>query len=287
MKTVVVNADDFGRLHAINRGIIEANRRGIVTSTTVMIGFPPAADGLAQARREAPHLGLGLHLTLTAGRPVSAPEDIPSLVDSSGQFYPKAAWAARFDHFERADLEREIAAQIARFTELAGQPPDHLDAHDHITYLHPHAFRAMLEQAHALGIPIREVPMTMDRAQVLPRLLDLLPGFDPARALDLFDELRAVANEGPAPFCPAKLTTAFWDQHATLGDLLVILTTLPEDRPLEIMCHPGLMDDELAAHQGYSAKRQDEFDHLPHRATLECVQSEGIRLVTFADLARE
>ena len=73
MKRLIVNADDFGRSPGINRGILEAHLRGIVTSTTVMVNCPAAALGLERALAEAPDLGIGLHITLTAGRPLSPP----------------------------------------------------------------------------------------------------------------------------------------------------------------------------------------------------------------------
>jgi len=72
MKKLIVNADDFGRSPGINRGILDAHLNGIVTSTTVMINYPDAAPGLEQALLKAPDLGIGLHLNLTSGRPVSA-----------------------------------------------------------------------------------------------------------------------------------------------------------------------------------------------------------------------
>lgn len=287
MKQVIVNADDFGAAPGINQGIVDAHNRGIVTSTTVMINMPYAAAGLELAHRDARTLGLGLHVTLTAGRPISPPEKVASLVDGAGEFWPISAWVDRLAQFEPDHLAREIAAQVERFGELAGHAPDHLDAHHHAAYLHPAAFRELVVQAHRLGIPMREAPTVMGRARAMALLRDLLPGLDDRRAKDMFNALDAVVAEGPAPFCPAQLTTAFWDSHATLGDLLLILTALPDDRPLEIMCHPGYMDDVLAAHRGYTARRQDEFDHLTHRATLECVRAEGIQLISFAAISRE
>ncbi|MBI2164629.1 MAG: ChbG/HpnK family deacetylase [candidate division NC10 bacterium] len=58
---LIVNADDFNLTEGVTRGILEAHRCGIVTSTTVMVNLP----GLERSRdlvREASHLGLGLHL---------------------------------------------------------------------------------------------------------------------------------------------------------------------------------------------------------------------------------
>ncbi len=63
MKKLIVNADDFGRSSPINRGIIEAHQKGIVTTTSLMTtreGF----DEAVQLARANPRLGIGLHLDL-------------------------------------------------------------------------------------------------------------------------------------------------------------------------------------------------------------------------------
>ena len=44
MKYLIVNGDDFGAGHGINRGIIEAHRDGILTSTSFMVDMPGAEE---------------------------------------------------------------------------------------------------------------------------------------------------------------------------------------------------------------------------------------------------
>src|SRR5436190_23980393 len=62
-RAVIVNADDFGQSAGINRGIIEAHERGIVTSASLMVRWPaaPAAAAYACAHRG---LSVGLHVDL-------------------------------------------------------------------------------------------------------------------------------------------------------------------------------------------------------------------------------
>ena len=70
-KYLIVNADDFNLTEGVTRGILDGHRRGIITSTTVMVNLP----GLAVSRdlaRQTPGLGLGLHVNLTLGAPVLA-----------------------------------------------------------------------------------------------------------------------------------------------------------------------------------------------------------------------
>ena len=84
-RQLVVNADDFGISRGVNRGIVEAHRQGIVTSASLMPNLPSAEDALTRATT-CPGLGLGLHLTLTAGAPLQSPHTVPTLVDADGQF---------------------------------------------------------------------------------------------------------------------------------------------------------------------------------------------------------
>ena len=63
VRYLIVNGDDFGMSPPVSRGIIEAHRRGILTSTSLMVNRPAAEEAAALAR-EAPRLGVGLHLEL-------------------------------------------------------------------------------------------------------------------------------------------------------------------------------------------------------------------------------
>lgn len=57
MRCLVVNADDFGAGRGVNRGIVEAHRRGIVTSTSLMTEGPASAEA-ARLAGECPSLRL-------------------------------------------------------------------------------------------------------------------------------------------------------------------------------------------------------------------------------------
>ena len=49
-RRLIVNADDFGRTDGVNRGIITAHERGIVTAATLMVRWPAAVRAGAYAR---------------------------------------------------------------------------------------------------------------------------------------------------------------------------------------------------------------------------------------------
>ena len=123
-KLLIVNADDFGATAGVNRGILEAHARGIVTSTSLMVEAPAAREA-ALASREVPALGIGLHVDL--GR---TPPTEPSAI--------------------RALLER----QAEQFELLMGRRPTHLDSHRN-AHLHPSALPEFIELARRWRIPLR------------------------------------------------------------------------------------------------------------------------------------
>jgi predicted glycoside hydrolase/deacetylase ChbG (UPF0249 family) len=282
MKQLIVNADDFGVSAEVNRGILHAHHHGVVTSTTVMINFPDAAPGLEQALATAPDLGIGLHLNLTAGRPVSS---VPSLVTADGMFHPITDWPACMKGFEDGEVRQEVDAQVRRFIEIAGRPPDHLDAHHHATYLHPVALRAMLATARQYNIPMRRGKIDAPVSIGIQVLRSMMPNLTDDEGRGLIGQLESIIAEGPAPFWPARFEMGFSQDHTVLGDLLVILTNLSDDSITEILSHPGFVDEALA-HSRYRDRREVEIEMLTHPATLECIRAESIRLITFADLPR-
>src|SRR5688572_23224395 len=119
-KYLIVNSDDFGISENVSRGIIEAHQKGIITSTSTMVNLPAAAGAIKAAHEQAPKLGLGLHLVLSYGKPVSAPEKVPSLLRENGAFPQNYAGLMEQLLKYRADeLELELRAQFDRFVELA------------------------------------------------------------------------------------------------------------------------------------------------------------------------
>jgi predicted glycoside hydrolase/deacetylase ChbG (UPF0249 family) len=285
MKQLIVNADDFGVSAEVNRGILHAHQHGIVTSTTVMVNFPDAAPGVEQALTAAPDLAIGLHFNLTAGRPVSPPESVPSLVTADGTFYSIAEWPACLKTFEDDHVQREVDAQVRRFVEIAGRPPDHLDAHHHATYLHPVALRAMLAISQQYNIPMRRGKIDAPVSIGIRVLRAMMPELTDDEGRHLIGQLERLSAEGSAPFWPARFEMGFSQDHTALGDLLVILTNLPDDSVTEILSHPGFVDEALARSH-YRDRREVEIELLTHPATLECIQAEHIQLITFADLPR-
>lgn len=282
MPQLIVNADDLGFSPGTNEGIISACKNGIVTSTTVMVNLDYAEDGLRQLKVDAPHIGIGLHINLTHGRPVSSPERIPSLVDDTGNFYAETQLLEVALNYDGDELYEEIAAQIERFIALTGNPPTHLDSHYHIAFLHPLALEATLSLATEYGgLPMRSSQLDDDPDNLVRDVQRYIPNFPADALLNLLPMLQAIHDTYPAAYMPAYFENGFNGANTTLGDLLNILTTLPEDRPTEIMCHPGILGDPLNTN---APARFKELETLIHPTAREVIGQLDIELIHYGNL---
>ena len=111
---LIVNADDFGFSKAVNYGIIEAYKTGVVRSTTIMAGMP-AFDNSVELLKENPGLGCGVHLTLSAYKPVLKTHK--TIVDEEGNFYRKLLTEQDLNKIDLNEVFEEFCAQIERVRE--------------------------------------------------------------------------------------------------------------------------------------------------------------------------
>jgi predicted glycoside hydrolase/deacetylase ChbG (UPF0249 family) len=147
---IVVNADDFGMSPAINRGIIEAFGRSLVSSATVMANMPAFEEACALACRNNLSGKVGLHLNFTSGRPLST--DIahyPRFCDAKGCWRPQRKVFA-LNKAEQLALEAEILAQTLA-CERHGITPTHWDSHHHM-HTEPGIAPVVIRVAHRLGV---------------------------------------------------------------------------------------------------------------------------------------
>src|SRR5579862_4857803 len=127
-KRLIVTADDFGLAVPVNEAVELGHSQGILTSASLMVTAPAAADAVERAHRLTT-LGVGLHLVLMDGRPALPPEQIPDLVGTDGRFASDPIrLGARIYLSGRAQqqAEAEIRAQLTAF-HRTGLTLDHVD----------------------------------------------------------------------------------------------------------------------------------------------------------------
>jgi chitin disaccharide deacetylase len=139
-KYLIVNADDFGQSPGVNRGIIEAHERGVVTSASLMTRWPAAREASLYAKKH-PELSIGLHLDL-------------------GEWvYRAGAWVPLYTVLPLEDkpaVEREIVRQLDTFRYLIGREPSHMNSHQHVHMREP-VRSVALQLCESLGVPLRNL----------------------------------------------------------------------------------------------------------------------------------
>ncbi len=238
MKRLIVNADDLGLSVAVSRGIEKGFREGLVTSATLMANMPGFEEGV-RVSRDNPELGIGVHLNLIRGLPLSPADEVAPLLGPGGtfinSFYHIGRVSANKDYIAAA--EREYRAQIEKVLD-AGIKPDHIDFEKHHgIWRNLYNLADRLAGEYGLGIRSYYEPFFFVW-QNLPS-----PGLGAMwKSLHLFT-YQFFRHKRPKAFSPDYF---FGQSHIGKLDrdfLRQLLYNLPEGTS-ELMCHPGLRDGE-------------------------------------------
>lgn len=286
-RRVIVNADDFGFDRDISHGIVEAHRRGVVTSTSLMVNMPGTEEAVDLARQN-PRLGVGLHINLTYGKPLSPIETVPTLVAANGNFHPVGKFLLRL-HLGRislTELRREIAAQFDRFFSFE-IPCTHFDGHRHIHCV-PKVFRLAIDEAAKRDV--RKCRISLDAHKRPPSKTALLnPYFylqqSKAKLLDIWsNQCKQMASENnfntPQAFYGIVAMSEAGERNI-FRDLLEACTGDSN----EIMCHPGLPQTQVLDLDGYNTNlRKRDLEQLMDFETLAAVERNRLQLISFKEL---
>jgi hopanoid biosynthesis associated protein HpnK len=286
VRRLIVNADDFGYTSGVNRAIVEAHLRGVVTSSTLMANGEAFDEAVALARTVL-KLGVGCHVVLIDGDPLVAPEKLPSLTATRKFRDGMKTFAVRAiaGLIDAGEITAEVTAQIRKI-QAAGIAVSHIDTHKH-THLFPRILRPLLRAA-------RECEVKAVRNPFGPRF--------PLRSAELlaaprlwtrYAEVR-ILRRFAGSFHDAVQREGFATPDGTLGIEVTgtldeklfqaIASSIPEGT-WEFVCHPGYNDAELqAAHTRLRDSRETELRVLTLPAAKELLSREGIELISYRDL---
>lgn len=228
---VVIVADDFGLTDGVCCGIVEAMEHGTVTATSALPCFKGSIERL---KHWGAALGyrVGVHLQLTQGTPCLPPAVVPSLVDDSDVF---PAGAVPREGARTEEVLAEWRAQVLRIESL-GFEITHLDAHHH-AFAHPPATSAYVALAAERAVPARAISENLRRA--------------------LRNQHVPCADACVITWVGAQCTA-----HGLLKAMREATARVPRGGTVEIMSHPGYVDDALAQSSSYVADRRSELDAL-------------------------
>lgn len=249
MSRVIINADDFGYSRGINFGIIDAHQKGVLSSTTIMANMPGFEHAVSLSKKN-PTLGIGVHLTLTCGAPLL--KNVPSITTETGDFRHLSFYEEGDFEIVEEELYAEWEAQIEKVL-AHGIKPTHLDSHHHVNSI-PGLTGVFAKLARKYQLPVRNnfiVPADLKKTN---------------RFYVSFDRL---ACEKP-----------IW-QHMNRNNLVEECTSY---ELVEVMCHPGYVDDELLNRSSFSTNRPYIIRELINSIYPELFKENNIQLSTYADI---
>lgn len=276
-KVLMVHADDIGMSHSVNVASIEAFKKGMVTSGSIMVPCPWFPEIAAYAK-EHPELDLGLHLTLTSEwrylrwRPVASPDKVKGLLDPEGFM-----WRSERDTAKNAtpqEIETELRAQIERALAF-GIKPTHLDTHMGTLYTRKDFFDVYTKLGKEYGIPVMVMRPTLEAIQYgkltgSPITEDVLKKVE-ADGFAMLDYLVT----GVSGKTPAERKEAY---KTFLRNLKPGVTML--------IVHLGLNDPELKATTGSWEQRYGDFLAFTDPEIEALIKELGIKLTTWREMGK-
>ncbi len=284
MKKLIVNADDFGLHPEVNKAIIKGYQEGCLRSTSLM-PTGVATEEACELARENPGLGVGIHLTLVAEKPLLPLEKVSTLVGADGKFYKDhVEFIKNFvtGKIDKAQLYAECEAQINKAMAL-GLNITHLDSHQHLHVL-PGIAGMCMELAQKYGISKMRFPGEGYTFR----------GDYPAEAF------RFVAKCG-LTFCADLARHKGKCYNMVMPDnffgmlaggnmqekyFMNIIRSLPEGVS-EIMVHPGADNEALGKCYDWQYHWEDELASVTSPAVMDYIKDNDIKLISFKELLNE
>lgn len=279
IKKLIINADDFGLCKGVNKAVLEAHTTGVLTSATIMANMPGLFEAV-NITKKTPTLGVGVHLNIIDGKPLSTDSLVGLLVDENGEFKYSAYKLVIKSLFNKKILkavETEFAEQINLIIKT-GVKPTHLDSHKHI-HCFPPIFRIVCSLAADFGIAAVRWPW--EPATVC--LSDWPP-------VEFGDKARAFLTRQLALEC-RKIDSRFLKNDIFFG---IAHTGRIDDKfwsqlvktqfigTAEVMTHPGY--PEGLANTWLIEQRKVELKWLCDPLTKQLIAEAGLKLVHYGNM---
>jgi len=289
MRYLIINADGYGFTAGISRAIEECIEFGTVRSLSANVNFKHA-DGLAQLVRKHPELSVGCHINPIVGRPVMAPDKVPTLLDENGEFFYQT-FTRRFmtGNIRLAELRAEMLAQVEKTRDLAGAAFSHLDFHMGLHRL-PRLYALFLEVARQSGVGrIRTHRYLVGMESRCPRLKHLAylcagPLRTPKFLWNLWLRKKAKALDLAMPDRRVEITyLGYYRDTITLKNYLSMLRNLPHGFN-EFVAHPGYIDEDLKRWSTYLEQRPLERQVLLSAEFRDGLDGSGVCLASYREI---
>jgi len=280
-KRIIINADDFGLCDGINKAVEQAHTDGVLTSTTIMANMPAAEEAVKIAKK-LPNLGVGVHLNLFEGRPISKDSLVECLLDAHGRFALsrfKLSILSMCMHKIRNALRTELSAQIQWVIDR-GLAPTHLDSHRHI-HSFPAMFPIVCELAGRFKIPAIRFPFEPIAVSQMPWPLTSKDGRKRAHKARRRAKINRIQN---SDFLKTDALLGIAHMGRIDVNFFKAVTLYNSAATAEVMTHPALADAAGTGQNKLLHQPKIELEALCSKRTKQYFKDAGIKLVHYGNL---
>jgi len=280
-RRIIINADDFGLCEGVNKAVAQAHADGVLTSATVMTNMPDAEEAVELARK-MPNLGIGVHLNLTQGRPVSKDHAVKCLLDANGRFRHSPLELAIFSIVVaeiRNAVTTELSAQIQWLIDR-GLTPTHLDSHKHI-HCFPPIFSLICHLARRFNIPAVRFGLEPKALAALPWPLSGKDGKTRARTIRVMAAINRMQNPG---LLKSQALLGITHTGAIDTNFFKAVALYNSASTAEVMTHPAFGNGLGPEKTRLTRYREAELQALCSDRTKQYFNNAAIELVHYGNL---
>lgn len=281
MKRLIITADDYGMSPSVNKAIDAGVAAGVITSTNLMPGMEYTEDA-ATLRKKHPNISIGIHWTLTAGKPVSKEHEVGSLIDDTGHFWSYNEFRKRYrkGFIKEQEIRHELIKQYYKFCLICGEP-DYWNTHQNV-HVGFKIFDLFLSIAKDLEIK----KMRTHQRIYIPAKLKSTLGVK-ARVLEPFkiivlnqwmNKAKEIGIKAPDGMLVHKHEDDKLDMEYVLKNI-----QWNNKNTAELIIHPAMSNDSL--HFGrITDQRIREFELFTDNNLKILIMGAGITLITYEEL---
>lgn len=281
-RKLIITADDYGMCDSVNQAIEDCLASGTVSATCVMINMP-ANQHTPTLRNRFPICSIGIHWTLSEGRPVLPAGQVPSLVRANGGFHSALELRRRWScgRVSLAEIRMELRAQYEKFCAAAGQP-DFWNSHENF-HVWPGLFSACVAVGQELLIPA----MRSHRRFTVPRSQTELeyhwrhPSYW-LKGWAINEWSRRAEAKGMLMPDGRVYAPGYDTDRDSLKDVLRRLKWPLVKRAVEFIIHPAKRVEKIFGNLTESRLREYAFYRNPDLAAF--FNQQGVQLATFEEL---
>jgi chitin disaccharide deacetylase len=273
MRQFILCADDYAMTPGVSRGILALLDAERISAAGAMTNRPFWRAGAADFAAFSGSADLGLHFNLTCGAPLTAmPRFAP------GGSLPKLGSVLLkgiAGQLPEAEIAAELSAQLDAFEDAMGRMPDFVDGHQHVHAM-PGVRRA-----------VAKVLAARYRQPRKPYLREAADGLGAILKRGVEVKKAALVAALSAPFGPQMRALGFvtnsgfsgYSDFNPEGDYAAAFArylVAPGTHHL-VMCHPGEVDEELAALDPATGSRPRERDFFLSERFLEICAASAMK----------